>query len=88
MQVRAPSSNYYYQAIGSDELSFPVNDLRWRRLDVRPIRSATCPRESVLPIRLRPDFSVLFEVYAGRAEHWPWHKVAWKRSLRAYILRI
>jgi hypothetical protein len=23
--------------------------------------SATCPRESVLPIRLRPDFSVVFE---------------------------
>jgi hypothetical protein len=22
-------------------------------------------------IRLRPDFSVVFEGYAGRAEHWP-----------------
>ena len=33
--------------------------------------SATCPRESVLPIRLRPDFSVVFEGYAGGAEHWP-----------------
>ena len=36
-----------------------------------PFLSATCPRESVLPIRLRPDFSVVFEGYAGRAEHWP-----------------
>ena len=33
-----------------------------RRFDIRPIPSATCPSESVLPIRLRPDFSVVFEV--------------------------
>ena len=30
-----------------------------------PFVSATCPRESVLPIRLRLDFSVVFEGYAG-----------------------
>ena len=40
-----------------------------RRLDIKPIPSATCPRESVLPIRLRPDFSVVFEGYGGGAEH-------------------
>ena len=28
-----------------------------RRLDVRPIPSANCLRESVLPMLLRPDFS-------------------------------
>jgi hypothetical protein len=32
-----------------------------RRFDVGPIPSATCPRESVLPIRLKPDFSGLLE---------------------------
>jgi hypothetical protein len=41
----------------------------WRRFDVRPIVSATCPRESVLPIRLRPDFLVVFEGCAAGAEH-------------------
>ena len=50
-------------------------------------RSATSPRESVLPIWLRPDFSVVFEGYAGGAEHWPWRREARKRSLRAVILR-
>ena len=34
-----------------------------------PFVSATCPLESVLSIRLRPDFSVVFEGYAGGAEH-------------------
>ena len=33
--------------------------------------SATCPSESILSIRLRPDFSVVFEGYAGGAEHCP-----------------
>jgi hypothetical protein len=33
----------------------------WRRFDVRPIPSATRPSESVLPIRLRPDFLGLLE---------------------------
>jgi hypothetical protein len=33
--------------------------------------SATCPRESVLTIRLQPDFLVVFEGYAGEAEHRP-----------------
>ena len=28
-----------------------------------PFGSATCPSQSVLPIRLRPDFSVVFEGY-------------------------
>ena len=49
--------------------------------------SATCPRESVLPIRLWPDFSVVFEGYAGGAEHCPCCQEARKRSLRADILR-
>lgn len=48
-----------------------------------PTSSATCPRESVLPIRLRPVFSVVFEGYAGGAEHWPLRREARKRSLRA-----
>ena len=52
-----------------------------------PFRSATCPRESVLPIRLRPDFLVDCEGYAGRAEHRPRGQEARKRSLRAEILR-
>ena len=51
-----------------------------------PFVSATCPRESVLPIRLRPDFSVVFEGYAGVAEHWRPRQEARKRSLRADIL--
>ena len=42
-----------------------------RRLDIRPIPSATCPSESVLLIWPRSDFSVVFEGYAGGAEHWP-----------------
>ena len=49
--------------------------------------SATCPRESVLPIRLRPDFSVVFGGYAGGAEHWRCRQEPRKRSLRADILR-
>ena len=52
-----------------------------------PFVSATCPRESVLPIRLRPDFSVVFEGYAGGAEHWLRLQKARQRSLRADILR-
>ena len=48
--------------------------------------SATCTRESVLPIRLRPDFCVIFEGYAGGAEHWPRRQEPRKRSLRADIL--
>lgn len=52
-----------------------------------PFRSATCPRESVLPIRLRPDFFVVFEGYAGGAEHRRQHLEARKRSLRTDILR-
>ena len=52
-----------------------------------PFVSATCPRESVLPIRPQPDFLVVFEGYAGGAEHLPRHQEARKRSLRADILR-
>ncbi len=52
-----------------------------------PSLSATCLCESILPIRLRPDFSVVFEGYAGGAEHWPLRQAARKRSLRADILR-
>lgn len=51
-----------------------------------PFLSATSPRESVLPIRLRPDFFVVVEGYAGGAEHWPPSQKAWKRSLGASIL--
>ena len=42
-------------------------DPNWQnsRIEVRVIPSATCPCESVLPIRLRPDFSVIFKGYAG-----------------------
>ena len=50
-------------------------------------RSATCPRESVLTIRLRPDFSVVVKGYAGEAEHWSLRQEVRKRSLRADILR-
>ena len=52
-----------------------------------PFVSATCPRESVLPIRLRPDFSVVFEGYAGEAEHRRQRQEARRRSLRVDILR-
>ena len=51
---------------------------KWRRLDARPIPSATCPSESVLPIRLRPEFSVVFEGYAGGAEHWHERHYLWR----------
>ncbi|MFN3746311.1 MAG: hypothetical protein ACK4TL_16540, partial [Hyphomicrobiaceae bacterium] len=48
-----------------------VGDSPWliRELEDESFPSATCPRQSVLPIRLRPDFSVVFEGYAGGAEH-------------------
>jgi hypothetical protein len=49
--------------------------------------SATCPRESVLPVRLRPDFLVVFGGYAGVAEHRHGCQAARKRSLRADILQ-
>ena len=51
-----------------------------------PSLSATYPRESVLPIRLPSDFSVVFEGYAGRAEHRPLRREARKRSLKFNIL--
>jgi hypothetical protein len=50
-------------------------------------RSATCLCESVLQIRLRPDFSVVFGGYPGEAEHWPSRQEARKRFLKANILR-
>lgn len=59
----------------------------WRRSDVRPIPSATCPRDSVLPIRLRPDFSVVFEGYAGGAVNRHTPRKTHRRSLRADILQ-
>ena len=52
-----------------------------------PTPSATCPRESVLPIRLRPDFSVVFEGYAGGAVNRATPRRARMRSLLAGILR-
>lgn len=60
---------------------------RQRRFDRSPVPSATCPRESVLPIRLRPDFSVVFGGYAGWAEHRPGLQDGQKASLTADILR-
>ena len=48
--------------------------------------SATCPRERVLSIRLRPEFSVVFVGDEGGAEHWPLRQEARKWSLRADIL--
>jgi hypothetical protein len=30
-----------------------------------PVPSATCPRQSVLPVRLLPDFSFVLEGYDG-----------------------
>ncbi len=57
-----------------------------RRFDRSRVPSATCPHESILPIRLRPDFLVVFEGYAGWAEHWRLRQKARKRSLRASIL--
>jgi hypothetical protein len=56
-------------------------------LSFRPIPSATCPRESVLSIRLRPDFSVVFEGYARWAEHRRRRQAARKWSLGVDILR-
>ena len=52
-----------------------------------PSPSATYPRERVLPVRLQLDLLVVFEGYAGGAEHWSKCQVARKRSLRADILR-
>lgn len=40
----------------------------WRRFDPSPLPSATSPRESILPIRLWPDFLVVFECYEGGRE--------------------
>ena len=57
-----------------------------RRNGSNPARTATCPCESVLPIRLRQDFSVVLEGYAGRTEHWHLLQEARKRSLKADIL--
>ena len=51
-----------------------------------PTASATCPSEIVLPIRLLPDFSVVFGGYAGEAEHSPLRQKVRKGSLRAVIL--
>ena len=48
---------------------FENNDLEWRRFDAGPVPSATCPRESVLPIRPQPDFLVVFGGYADGAVH-------------------
>ena len=52
-----------------------------------PTLSATCPRESVLPIRLRPDFFVIFKGYAGGAVNRATPRRTRMRSLRADILR-
>ena len=63
------------------------NDLtkinRWVMSDTA---SANCPRESVLPIRLWPDFSVVFGGCAAEAVNRPPHLRAQKRSLCVDIL--
>jgi len=56
---------------------------RWREFGICYTPSATCPRESVLSIQMRPDFSVVFEGYAGGAEHWRRRPEAQKWSLEA-----
>ncbi|MDZ4137102.1 MAG: HPP family protein [Paracoccaceae bacterium] len=56
-------------------------------LDGSPVPSATCHSETVLPIRLRPDFSVVFGGYAGWAVNRPTPQRAHSRSLRADILQ-
>ena len=57
-----------------------------RLVGSNPIVSATCPSESVLRVRLRPESSVVFVGYAGGAEHWTPRQEARKRSLRPGIL--
>ncbi len=52
-----------------------------------PTPSATSLSVKILQITLRPEFPVVFEGYAGWAEHWPVHQQAQKRSLWADILR-
>jgi hypothetical protein len=54
----------------------------WVRIPPPPPRAL----EGVLSIRLRPDFSVSFEGYAGEAEHWPRREEGLKCSLSANIL--
>lgn len=49
--------------------------------------SATCPRESVLPIWLQPDFSVVFEGYVAGAVNRPKCQQGRSRSLTTDILR-
>lgn len=52
-----------------------------------PFVSATFPRESVLSIRLRPEFLVVFGGYAGEAVNRHTTQQARKRSPRADILQ-
>jgi len=60
---------------------------RQRRLDGSRVPSATCPSESVLPVRLMPEFPVVFGGYAGEAvNRVRWHEGS-KRSLQAELLR-
>ena len=51
-----------------------------------PCLSATCPQETFLPMRLWPEFPVVFEGYAGEAVNRHIPQKARKRSLRADIL--
>ena len=64
-----------------------TGDWSQRRFDCGPFPSATCPRESVRPIRLRSDFFVVFGGYAGEAVNRHIPQKARKRSLRADILQ-
>ncbi len=69
-------------------VSLEANGLGWRRFDSSLVPSAKCLREIVLQLqlRLRPNFSVVCEGYAGRAEHWPPRQKDRKRSPWARIL--
>lgn len=53
-------------AAGANGLKAPFKTDR-----LNPTCTATCPCETVLLIRRRWEFVVVFEGYVGRAEHWP-----------------
>ncbi len=44
----------------------PAPTERYTTIGSKPAPSATCPRESVLPIRLRPDFLLFSRVMQER----------------------
>lgn len=58
-----------------------------RRLDFRPVPSATSLQGIVLPIPPRPDFPVAFEGYARLTLHWRPRCISRNGSLKPDILR-